>query len=384
MKKIFSILLICITILGCEKKVKRTNFVINGSVEDTYNGIRIHLNVNDERGRLVPSANAIIMDGKFKFTGALDYPKVYTLTMDGVDSYYPLMLENAKMELTVDKTDITKSILTGSVSNIPFSKYYNDLEGQKKELKQNNAKYRSAKSSGNTENIKLYENNRAIIKAEIFNLPYKYIENNLESYSILTIFESELRLKDSDKKRLIELFEKVGVDVKNSTDGKLLAPKINALKVEYEAEKATAIGSIAPPFSAPNTEGNAITLKDVYSNGKVTIVDFWAAWCGPCRRENPNIVKIYEKYHDKGLEIIGVSLDGRRGQQKPKDAWMKAIKDDNLTWHQVSNLNYFGEIAQSYNVNAIPAMFVLDNKGKIIAKNLRGIALERKIAELLD
>ena len=115
--------------------------------------------------------------------------------------------------------------------------------------------------------------------------------------------------------------------------------------------------------------------------GKVTIIDFWAAWCGPCRRENPNVVKTYKKYHEKGLEIISVSLD-KPGE---KDRWLKAIKDDNLTWHHVSNLKYFNDpVARLYNIRSIPSTYILDEDGKIVAKNLRGARLEAKIKELLD
>ena len=148
---------------------------------------------------------------------------------------------------------------------------------------------------------------------------------------------------------------------------------------------ATAEGAKAPNFEAPNPEGKLLALNDITSNNEITIVDFWAAWCGPCRKENPNLVRLYERYHDKGLEIVGVSLDGSTKQKDPKAAWLKAIQDDGLTWQQVSNLKYFQDpIAQSYSINAIPASFVLDKEGKIIAKGLRGAALDSKIAELLD
>lgn len=129
--------------------------------------------------------------------------------------------------------------------------------------------------------------------------------------------------------------------------------------------------------------GNPLTLYDI--KGKVTIIDFWAAWCGPCRRENPNVVKVYNQFHDKGLEIIGVSLDGTPRQGDAKAAWLKAVEDDKLTWHQVSNLQYFnGPVAKLYDINSIPATYIIDKEGTIIAKNLRGIALEQKIAELLN
>jgi thiol-disulfide isomerase/thioredoxin len=111
--------------------------------------------------------------------------------------------------------------------------------------------------------------------------------------------------------------------------------------------------------------------------GKVTLVDFWAAWCRPCRAENPNIVKVYSKYKDKGLSVLGVSLD------RNANDWINAIEQDGLTWHHVSNVRYFDEIAELYNVRAIPASFILDENGVIVAKNLRGPALEAKIAELL-
>ena len=118
--------------------------------------------------------------------------------------------------------------------------------------------------------------------------------------------------------------------------------------------------------------------------GKATIIDFWAAWCGPCRRENPNVVKIYEQYHDKGLEIIGVSLDGAPNQKDPKKAWLDAIEKDGLVWpYHVSDLKYFQSAAAiTYKINAIPFALLLDPEGRVIGKNLRGRALEAKLASI--
>ena len=137
------------------------------------------------------------------------------------------------------------------------------------------------------------------------------------------------------------------------------------------------IGSIAPDFTAPDPDGNSVTLSKVL--GKITILDFWASWCRPCRVENPNFVKLYNKYHDKGLNIISVSLD-RENQMK---RWVNAIEKDNLNWYNVSNLKYWQDpVAQLYNISSIPATFILDEKGKIIATRLRGSALEEKINQL--
>jgi peroxiredoxin len=142
--------------------------------------------------------------------------------------------------------------------------------------------------------------------------------------------------------------------------------------------KKADVGGVAPKFSAPNPEGKIVALNDVL--GKYTIIDFWASWCKPCRRENPNVVRVYNQYHDKGLNIISVSLD-KAGQ---KERWLKAIADDKMDWYHVSNLQGWNEpIAKMYNVRSIPATFLLDEKGNIIGKNLRGNALDAKIASLL-
>ena len=112
--------------------------------------------------------------------------------------------------------------------------------------------------------------------------------------------------------------------------------------------------------------------------GKYVLVDFWASWCRPCRAENPNVVRVYNQYKDKGFEILGVSLD------KSKDAWLKAIEQDKLTWKHVSDLKFWqSEAAQLYGVSSIPYTILLDPEGTIIAQNLRGASLERKLAELL-
>ena len=144
---------------------------------------------------------------------------------------------------------------------------------------------------------------------------------------------------------------------------------------EIEKLRKLAVGSPAPDISLPDPDGNIVKLSSL--KGSYVLIDFWASWCAPCRKENPNVVRLYQQYHDQGFEIFGVSLD-----RKAED-WVKAIKDDGLTWTQVSDLKYFeSEAAREYNINAIPATILLDRDGNIIAKNLRGKMLENKLADL--
>lgn len=141
--------------------------------------------------------------------------------------------------------------------------------------------------------------------------------------------------------------------------------------------KKLAVGSPAPEISLPNPEGKIIPLSSL--RGKYVLVDFWAKWCGPCRKENPNIVKAYNKYKDKGFTVYSVSLD------RTREDWLQGIREDGLTWTHVSDLKFWqSEAARTYNINAIPFSLLLDPNGIIIAKNLRGQALEKKLSEIFS
>ncbi len=149
------------------------------------------------------------------------------------------------------------------------------------------------------------------------------------------------------------------------------------VKTTTSQAKMLNIGDKAPDFEGPTPEGKMLSLEEV--KGKYTLVEFWAAWCRPCRVENPKLVKVYEKYHDQGFNIIGVSLD------RNKNSWQKAIEKDGLTWSHVSNLKFWQDpIARKYNVRFVPMNYLIDEEGVIVARNLRSASLERKLKELLE
>ena len=155
-----------------------------------------------------------------------------------------------------------------------------------------------------------------------------------------------------------------------------LNSRIQRFEAEKEAEKLLGIGAIPPEIELPTPEGNMMKLSDL--RGKVVLLDFWASWCKPCRMENPNVVKVYNKYKDKGFDILSVSLD------RSRDPWLQAIEKDQMTWNHVSDLKFWqSKAAKTYRVSSIPATFLLDKDGRILAKNLRGPALEAKVKEIL-
>ncbi len=152
-------------------------------------------------------------------------------------------------------------------------------------------------------------------------------------------------------------------------------PHVKPFLENLKRMKGANVGGEAPEINLPTPTGGQLALSSL--RGKYVLLDFWASWCGPCRQENPNVVKTYAKYKDAGFEILGVSLD------KDKSAWLKAIENDQLVWKHVSDLQYWNSVAaQAYGVNAIPMTFLVGPDGKIVAKGLRGASLDKYLAEL--
>lgn len=188
---------------------------------------------------------------------------------------------------------------------------------------------------------------------------------------ILVLLVSCKKEESSEQEEQTVQNEQVDTNNKNQTgDNSTQTSQTNAAQVGLN------IGDVAPNFTLNTPEGKPISLYAL--RGKILLIDFWAAWCRPCRVENPKVVAAYEKFKEKGFDVLGVSLD------QNKEDWLNAIQKDKLTWTQVSDLKFWDSpIAALYQVNAIPMNFLLDKDGKIIAKNLRGEALEEKLKQVL-
>lgn len=362
-KKMLLFGLITSAIISCASADK---FVIKGEIKGKDSG-KIRL-MKFADGRWVVEDSATITKGIFQLNGKADLPELRVLAMESKETVAQFFAENGTITLQAYADSLDKTVIKGSKSNNDFVVYQQELMSLSKEAQGMQQRYMSAQQSGDTEGMK---------KAKI---DYEAMTQNLSVYAKNFIREH----KKSTVSPLIALMQ-FGQTITASEIDTLIAfldPSVRAsiyvgeLKKIADKNRAADTGSMAPDFTLPTPDGTTFTLSS--TRGKYVMIDFWAAWCQPCRRENPNVVALYGKYKDRGFDIVGVSLD------REKEAWIKAIADDHLVWHQVSELKFWqSEIAQKYGVSSIPSTFLLNKEGKIIAKNLRGEELASKLEELM-
>jgi peroxiredoxin len=362
-KKLLFLGLLACSIISCSKPDK---FVIKGEIKGKDSGNIKLMKYTD--GRWIAEDSAAISKGMFELKGKTDLPELRIIALEPREMVAQFFAENGSITLQAWSDSLNKTVIKGSKSNETFKLYQEELTNLTKEAQGMQQRYMAAQSRGDQDGMK---------KAQI---DYEAMNENLNVYAKNFIREH----KNSTVSPLIAMMQ-FGQTISAGEIDTLIAffdPSIKGsiyigeLKKIADKMRATDVGIIAPDFTLPTPEGTPFTLSS--TRGKYVMIDFWAAWCQPCRRENPNVVALYGKYKDKGFDIVGVSLD------RTKEDWVKAIADDQLAWHQVSELKFWqSAIVQKYGVTAIPATFLLDKEGKIIAKNLRGDELAKKLEELM-
>jgi len=375
MKKL-TLLILSIVLLGAcngSTKKKDTNVEIDGTAMGMDNADVKLLTYEGMKEKVLDSTQ--MKEGHFKLFEKVDKPQLVFLRVAGIPSDLPLIIEpNANIKVDLNKEHMRRSSVISQGLNKKFYDYLDQIKLFRDKQEKLAKLYQAAQNKGTEAQKTDIINRYYAVDDDRHAYEYKFIEENKDNLVGGLVFESVAFDKaEPNYNKLLKLYDSFPKEVKELPNVKNAYKRVKDLA-------AISIGSKAPDFSAPTPEGKTLSLKDAM--GKVTVIDFWASWCRPCRAENPYVKKIYEKYHDKGLNIIGVSLD------KPghKEDWLKAIKDDGLTWYHVSNLKYWQDpiARQLYHVESIPQTFILDKNGVIRAKNLRRDRLEAKIKELLE
>ncbi len=342
-------LILCLTISA------KNEFKITGKMLDnTFNGKTAYLHkVEDPGEKPVILDSCVIKNSGLEFKGEInDYPKLGIVEIAGSNFAASVILEPGNIELI---QTATSNSLKGTKANEEFQSFMDEQENLRGQLQA-----MQERDSSDPELVKVIEG----IKKSAYN----YIEKN-KTNSI-----GELFLLSTTN-----FFEKE--ELKKLLDGmrpEFLSSKKGSLIKSYAMAKEVMIGDNFIDMSFNNPEGKEIALSDYVGKNEIVLIDFWASWCGPCRKEMPTVVEAYKKYKDKGFEIVGISLDDNR------DSWAQSIKSMNMSWPQMSDLGgWKSAAAVTYNVTSIPLTLLVDKDGKVIAKNLRGQALLSKLDELL-
>lgn len=372
MKKITLLALFTLSIISCNN-LKDNEFLISGTANGIENGKKVFVEIQDENG-VIAKDTGVIENGKFELKGSTDNIDLGFIRIENEKINLPIILEEGKIKINIVKDSLQKSTIEGTFNNDKFQKFNNEsvaiLEKVKKFEKENNPKMQKALTENDTVTVNKIKKEYKNFQNDMNDYSKTFIKNNPDAFISVLLLENFLMREYIPATEIKSFYDKL--------DKKLVNTKsAQNIKKTLDLMLAVVVGKPAPKFSAKSPEGKLISLDE--SLGKVTIVDFWASWCAPCRKENPNVVALYNEYHSKGLNIIGVSLN----QDAKK--WKDAIAKDNLSWIHVSNLKYWDEpIGKQYGISSIPATFILDAKGNIVAKDLRGDALRAKVKELLD
>jgi len=365
MNKLLLAIVMIILHIGCNAD----KYTVKGTYSD---GEVLYLaEYQDEKTVFVDSS--FVENGKFSFEGTVDKPKycgVFLKTGKGNQPLVDFYLENTSFLIDLKTRKVTTDGFCEKLGN-----KFNAIDSKIVTLSEPLVEKFEVLVS-NRDNITKLEYKKSIkeISKEFDFLKGKLMK---EKIALMQANPSSIvsaqRLKKSYKKMNIKDAKEVAYSFVGDA---LNSEVIKNLKDKIAIDEKTAIGVMAPDFTLNNTEGKSVSVSSF--KGKMLVIDFWASWCRPCRKETKNLVKLYNKYHNQGLEILSVSLDSS------KDSWIKAIKNDGMIWNNVLLDSKKEELQKIYGFNTIPCIFLLDRNGNVIAKNLMGAELDEKIFESLQ
>lgn len=366
--KIFFSLSLVILLVGCNSSSPK----LKASIDDVPDGTSVYLTQLGPENIPIPLDTTQVQNNAFEFELKEAKQDINLIQIDGVNGNIIFINDAEKIEIEASKENLRNSEIEAGEHNKLLKEYIDLITSYAEEKNQLQSERQKALQNKDEIAMLDYRLDMEAIEKESQKASLDFIESHTHSIVGMMALSDVMNAKAIPLNQMKTIYEKFEGEVKDTPLGKKMGQNIAKIG-------ATDIGAEAPKFEGPTPEGDELALEEAM--GKVTLIDFWASWCRPCRVENPNIVSIYEDYKDKGFTVVGVSLD------KPNDkkAWLKAIEDDGLEWNHISNLKHWQEpIAQKYGVRAIPAAFLIDEDGIIIGKDLRGDDLREKVKEVLD
>ena len=360
------------TITSCSKKEE--GFTINGTIAGLDKGT-VYLENTDEKGeKKIADSAEIQKGGVFTFAGKVSEPLLYTIKLKGEEYGAFFLLDNENIKVEAKKDSIFKAKVTGATQNDIYKSYY-DNEFKKIQAIAGPV-YKTSDSLSQNGKVKLTADQQAFMDKKwkdlqtlADDLTDKFIRKNKDKVAAALVISDRI-VSYGTPEQVKTYYAVLSPEVQKSVYGK-------QLKEAIDLNDKTAVGVTAPEFSQTDVNGKVVKLSDY--KGKYVLVDFWASWCGPCRKENPNVVQAYKTYHGKGFEVLGISLDDK------KNLWEKAIEKDGLTWTHVSDLKgWKNDVAVLYGVKLVPTNYLIGPDGKIVAKNLREEALQTKLKEIFS
>lgn len=373
MKKVLFVILAGF-IISCQSGDGHGDLTFDADVEGVDDGTPVYLSKMAKGGQTVPVDTGKVQNGELVVDlPKADFQELYFLRIKDIQDNLYFINENEPLEATLYKDSLQKSEVKGGESNKAFSKYTAQLAKMNKKSMEMSEEYNQRQQNDPEVQQEMMDRQQELQEKNI-DFGKEIIENNPNSLTAVFILSDMLQYKTVPHPEMKKMFDGLSDDVQETFMGE-------QVKTQLKQSENLAVGTTAPDFSAKTPDGEEISLEEALDEGEYTLVDFWASWCQPCRVENPNYVQIYEDYHDKGFNILGVSLD----RDGAKDKWEEAIEDDGVgRWDNISNLKFWDDpIAKKYNIRAIPANFLMDEDGKIVAKDLRGDALRKKVKELV-
>ena len=355
-----------------------SNFTISGTATTGNLSVaKVYLQYQSEGNNTMDSSDFV--NGKYSFKGNISEPVLARIRVKYLPDAAGKMIKPmqgrdlisvflSKGDITINSIDSFSNItVNGSVAQDDYSTLTKSFQPLNEQM---NALYKQFEEAGDDVVKKKAIEDKADSLDKLQKKMYADFVTNHPNSPIALYCVNVFAGWDINPELVAPLYAKLPATTQQSFSGKNLGDRI-------AIARKTAIGNVAPEFVQNDTLGNPVALSSF--RGKYVLVDFWASWCGPCRRENPMVVKAFQQFKGKGFTIVGVSLD----QPGAKEKWMDAIHKDALTWTHVSDLKYWeNEVAKQYGIRAIPQNFLLDPSGKIIAKNLNGETLEKKLTEV--